>query len=117
MSEWQPIETAPLREAVLVHHSAHWTRLACRLENGVWRQWPGPTESEPLAYIPTHWAAIPDPLPEPPILSAKPLTSDERDLIREAIGFCRGQIGRCDPVRMDRAAALIARLANVQPNG
>ena len=54
------------------------------------------------------------PIPEP----AKPnlgcaTTAEDRDLLREAVGFCKGEIGRCDPVRMDKAAALILRLGGI----
>lgn len=55
---WMPIETVPLRDAVVVHHPAHWTRLACKHEDGKWIHWPSYDE---LAYTPTHWSPIPDP--------------------------------------------------------
>lgn len=58
--KWQPIETAPLRDAVIVHHAAHWTRLACLLEDGTWRPWPSNSQDDNLAYKPTHWMPLPD---------------------------------------------------------
>ena len=59
---WEPAETAPLREAVIVHHDAHWTAIGCRLEDGTWWRWRAPVGNEPLNFTPTHWM----PLPEPP---------------------------------------------------
>lgn len=45
-------------------------------------------------------------------LSARqPLTSDQRDLLRYAAAFCKGEIGRCDPVRADAAANLVLQIA------
>ena len=47
-----------------------------------------------------------------PLATVKPaLTNDERDLLRAATGFCKGEFGRCDPVRMDAAVDLILRIA------
>jgi len=39
------------------------------------------------------------------------LTHDEYDLLLAATGFCAGNGGRSDPLRMDKAVALIWRLA------
>lgn len=59
-AHWQPIENAPLREAVLVHHEAYWASLACKLEDGVWYRWRSPVGNEPLGYTPSHWLPWPD---------------------------------------------------------
>jgi hypothetical protein len=56
---WQPIETAPLRDAVLVYHKAHWAALGCKLEDGTWWRWREPVGNEPLNFTPTHWAPWP----------------------------------------------------------
>lgn len=60
--DWQPIETAPERDAVLVHHASYWGALACKHEDGSWWRWRAPVGNEPLNFRPTHWM----PLPEPP---------------------------------------------------
>jgi len=60
---WKPIETAPLRDAVLVYHKNYWTRTACRHEDGSWVKWPTTDyddSSYKLNYTPTHWAAFPE---------------------------------------------------------
>lgn len=60
---WQPIETAPLRVAVIVYHKSYWSRLACLHEDGSWTKWPGSDfgdDNRLLPYQPTHWADIPE---------------------------------------------------------
>lgn len=62
--EWKAIESAPLREAILVYHKNQWTRTACKLEDGSWVKWPSTDYSDDdykLNYEPTHFSEFPEP--------------------------------------------------------
>lgn len=58
-TRWRPISTAPIREAVLIYHPAHWNRLACLHENGEWYEWPTKPGGGRIAYEPFAWFPIP----------------------------------------------------------
>ena len=57
---WQPIETAPIMEMVLVHWvSDRSSEVACMEENGAWLiGWERLEDNSPR---PTHWMPIPTP--------------------------------------------------------
>ena len=56
---WYPIEGAPLRDVVIIHHEDYYVRLATEIEDGSWWEWPTPDGE--LKYKPTHWSPIPEP--------------------------------------------------------
>lgn len=58
MSEWQPIETAPSQEDVLVCRLGMrgWWCVAWRSALGEWHKSPG---CDRLDYEPTHWMDLP----------------------------------------------------------
>lgn len=63
MSEWQPIETAPMHESILVAYDSGRIRLLEGYENDYeWRPYAGSFPPAEHCERLTHWM----PLPEPP---------------------------------------------------
>jgi len=73
MTEWQPIDTAPKDETILIWAEDGWTRCAelilmseygsydpDELDDGGARMWVGDGDLQ-LSFKPTHWMALPAP--------------------------------------------------------
>ena len=63
MSKWLPIESAPIRDVVVIYHKSMWVRCAAKLEDGTWVKWPSGDYGDNdyiVNYTPTHWMPLPD---------------------------------------------------------
>jgi Protein of unknown function (DUF551) len=62
MSEWQPIETAPNGEPILLGFPRKLHSVVGHMEDGVWGEFAASFDFLVFPVQPTHWM----PLPEPP---------------------------------------------------